>query len=41
MTTAVKKHGLALLHVSNGLQGDRDIGMAAVKKNGEALMFAS
>ena len=36
-----KKHGLALRHVSNGLRGDKDIVLEAVKENGQALKLAS
>ena len=39
--TAVKKHGLELLNVSNGLQGDKDIFLEVVKVNGHALELVS
>ena len=41
MVTAVKKHGLALRNVSNGLKGDKDIVLEAVRRNGQALELAS
>ena len=39
--TVLKKHGLALRHVYNGLQGDKDIILEAVRRNGQAFELAS
>ena len=39
--TAVKKQGLALCHVSNVLQGDKDIVLEAVRGSGSVLELAS
>ena len=41
MIPSVKNHGLALRHVSNGLQRDKDIVLEAVRGSGSVLELAS